>query len=441
MAPDPITSHLRYLDPVSPSLHLELTSDDGLVLAQILAQPRTTPASRHRKPAPPRWPIPIAALVVCALAVVVILVLISGSRMPTQTAATWRLVGFSSTPFRDLGNGQGQPGLQCVTDQICYSPGSGNQSTLIYKTLDGGQHWSTIAPLPEDDQSGAHGFACASTSVCFVSARAAGIAITDDGGASWSTISTPAPMGADRGAWCADAQHCVITETTTTGTPVAFMTTTDGGAHWSTQTAPTVSGYLWTTSCDPDGRCIEVFLGGPAGGAATVTALTSHAWGGPWQAESPTSIGHVAIVHYSCPDATHCMLVALDSPFEIVTTTDGGATWQVSGPPAGWLNMPTAVGCANDDDCWVATSLYDANNPDGAYSHPVIEATRDFGNTWSTLSLPATTPATADVLTLSCPPPGDGCLAIGNGKDHFVPPPGPRNQKLSGPILLSSLPE
>jgi hypothetical protein len=55
------------------------------------------------------------------------------------------------------------------------------------------------------------------------------------------------------------------------------------------------------------------------------------------------------------------------------------------------------------------------------------------------LSLPQTTPATADVLTLSCPPSGDGCMAIGNGKDHFVLPPGPPHQ-LSGPILLSNLP-
>jgi hypothetical protein len=84
-------------------------------------------------------------------------------------------------------------------------------------------------------------------------------------------------------------------------------------------------------------------------------------------------------------------------------------------------------------------SLYDTSNPDGAYSHPVIESTTDFGVTWTPLSLPSTSPAIADVLTLSCPPSGDGCLAIGNGKDHFILPSGPPHP-LSGPILLSSLP-
>jgi hypothetical protein len=49
----------------------------------------------------------------------------------------------------------------------------------------------------------------------------------------------------------------------------------------------------------------------------------------------------------------------------------------VSSPPAGWENMPTALSCANADDCWVAMSTYDSSSAAGAYSEPTIEATHD----------------------------------------------------------------
>jgi hypothetical protein len=130
-------------------------------------------------------------------------------------------------------------------------------------------------------------------------------------------------------------------------------------------------------------------------------------------------------------------------PYEIITTSDSGRTWRETGPPAGWLNMPTAVSCATGDDCWIALSDYSGSNPEGAYSKPIIEETRDGGRSWSSISLPVTKPPIADVLSLSCPPSGDGCMGIGNRRDHFVLPPLPKNgrpQPLSGPLVISNLP-
>ena len=129
-------------------------------------------------------------------------------------------------------------------------------------------------------------------------------------------------------------------------------------------------------------------------------------------------------------------------PYEIATTSDAGQTWQVQGTPAGWQNIATGVDCANATDCWVATSLYDGHNPAGAYSEPTIESTHDGGSTWSTVPLPSAKPPISDVLTLSCPPSGDGCMGIGNLQDHFVLPKGPphKPQSLSGPLVISNLP-
>jgi hypothetical protein len=98
------------------------------------------------------------------------------------------------------------------------------------------------------------------------------------------------------------------------------------------------------------------------------------------------------------------------APYEVITTSDAGATWQVSGPPAGWENMPTALSCATANDCWIAISTYDASSAAGTYSEPTIETTSDGGATWSSVDLPTVQPPIADVLTLSCPPSGDGCF-------------------------------
>jgi hypothetical protein len=133
------------------------------------------------------------------------------------------------------------------------------------------------------------------------------------------------------------------------------------------------------------------------------------------------------------------VFVGLNASYEVITTSDAGQTWNVAGPPHGWSNIATAVDCADVDRCWVATATYDTKSPEGAYSHPVIESTTNLGRTWKSESIAKTTPAIADVLALSCPPSGDGCVGLGNGEDHFVLPKNQR-QGLSNPIILSNLP-
>jgi hypothetical protein len=168
--------------------------------------------------------------------------------------------------------------------------------------------------------------------------------------------------------------------------------------------------------------------------------MRSDDWGLTWLAGAPSDYFDSALLFASCGDTTHCMLVPAGSPttpYEIITTSNAGATWQVSSPPAGWENMPTALSCANADDCWVAMSTYDSSRAAGAYSEPTIEATHDGGATWSTVALPTAQPPIADVLTLTCPPTGDGCMGIGNLSDHFVPP---TSGAQSGPLVISNLP-
>jgi len=226
----------------------------------------------------------------------------------------------------------------------------------------------------------------------------------------------------------------------------------DGGDTWtqasSVPTGP--AGAVWRMNCTDSGSCLAIAAmgdGPPAVGQNPhwIVSLTSADWGNTWIAGPPAVYNDAAILYTSCPDASHCMLVMIGGPggYQIATTADAGMTWKVSGPPAGWLNIATTVNCATGRDCWIATSDYDARNPAGAYSSPVIEVTHDGGQSWSSLALPVSKPPISDVLTLSCPPSGDGCMGIGNLQDHFVLPPRNANETpapLSGPLVISNLP-
>jgi len=384
------------------------------------------------------------------------------SVQPPIAAPSWRLVSTVIPPFQPLAAG-GQTGLQCVTDAVCYSPGSGLHGDELYRTTDGGRSWHETSPVPMVLREGGYSFSCSNAETCGVignpDRRAAGQlatwAITTDGGVHWSRSTIPAPSGipdpyAGR-LVCADGRHCVVSASGSltqggvqTGT---FLSTSDGGRTWTqASSVPAVpAGSVWTMSCNPDGSCLAVSLVNEDSHSGIV-GLSTHDWGETWVAgpTAPTPDG--GIVYASCGDASHCMLVFVGGPpkvpYEITTTSDAGLTWQVSGPPSGWLNMPTAVSCATGDDCWMAMSYYSGRNPAGAYSRPVIEETHDGGVSWSSIPLPVLKLPIADVLTLSCPPSGDGCMGIGNRKDHFLPPRNSRGKpkRLSGPLVVSNLP-
>jgi photosystem II stability/assembly factor-like uncharacterized protein len=286
--------------------------------------------------------------------------------------------------------------------------------------------------------------------------------LTTDGGADWSMSEVPVPTGFQNPAVgrfaCGDASHCVLSVSgdappasdTSSSSPSqrvgTFLSTADAGNTWTQATSvPSApAGAVWTLNCAADGSCLAVSALGSYPNSYVV-GLRSDDWGLTWLAGAPAVYNDAVVMYASCGDTTHCMLVPAGSPttpYEIITTSNAGATWQVSSPPAGWENMPTAVSCANANDCWIAMSTYGAHSPAGVYSQPAIEATYDGGTTWSSVALPTTTPPIADVVALSCPPSGDGCMGIGNLQDHFLPPSGPASPPLpqSGPLVISNLP-
>lgn len=390
------------------------------------------------------------ALVACAAIVAGALVTRS---QPSGPASKWQLVSAVGLPFRSLPAGA-QYNLWCVSDEVCYSyggPTSSDHPWGLYRTIDGGRTW-TKSPVPLAAGASVFLLSCPGTQTCAVlsqasttsSGRSTELAITTDGGTLWKMRVVPAPSGSSgtvANFACADNEHCVVGVF-----GGAFLSTSDGGERWTQASdVPAIAGQLWTMVCSSDGSCLAVFFTGGTGSfARSVTALRSSDWGVTWSAGTSVSVPQLGpVVHSSCSSALQCMLVSVGGPparpFEIITTDNGGASWQVSGPPKGWSNMPTAVACATPTDCWIAMSTYDATSPKGAYSNPVVEMTVDGGATWVASTLPTTTPPLADVNTLSCPPSGRGCMGIGTGRDHFVLP-SDRSAPLSPPLVISDLP-
>jgi photosystem II stability/assembly factor-like uncharacterized protein len=425
-----------------------------------------------------RHSIALSALVVVAAAALVTGLLTVGSKdAPVPKTATssgalsFRLVDVTASPFRSLSPGA-TINLQCVSDVVCYS--SGTSQNDFYRTTNGGLNWEQTAPLPP--MTGEQGwsmlsFSCPTVQTCAivdvpsgtVGGALAQFILTTDGGAHWTASSIPVPTGipspsASRFV-CGDATHCLLSvsgsPTEVSGTSPSsppqrvgtFLSTADAGLTWTQATSvPSApAGAVWTINCGADGSCVAISALGSYP-KSYVVGLRSDDWGLTWLAGAPAVYNDAAVMYASCGDTTHCMLVPVaypsKVPYEIATTSNAGVTWQVSSPPVGWQNMPTAVSCANANDCWIATSTYDSHSSAGVYSQAAIEATYDGGTTWSSVALPTTSQPIGDVVALSCPPSGDGCMGIGNLQDHFLPPSGPTSPTvpLSSPLVISNLP-
>jgi photosystem II stability/assembly factor-like uncharacterized protein len=400
----------------------------------------------------------IGIALAAVIALVLVIVLPGQDLRPSDAGTSWRLVSSVSSPFRSLPPG-GQIDLQCVTDVACYSPGFGSHGGELYRTNDGGQSWyqTTQIPMRLDAY---FSFSCSSAETCAVISSPAHLpvgglaelAITNDGGATWSTSTIPSPAGISDAyvgsIVCVNGMQCVASvggSPASVGEAGTFLATTDGGRTWTQATSvPAAAMSVRAMTCTSEGSCLAVSISVERPSA--IVGLSSHDWGRTWVAGAPAAFDEGPLAPgVSCADATHCMVVSRGTPgrYQIAVTSDAGLTWRVSGPPSGWLNMPTEVSCATGNDCWIALSDYDSDNPAGAYSHPDLEETHDGGRTWSSISLPPSKPPIADLLTLSCPPTGDGCMGIGNRQDHFVRPKtsNGRRKPLSGPLVISDLPQ
>jgi photosystem II stability/assembly factor-like uncharacterized protein len=341
-----------------------------------------------------RWLRVAAPLAAAAAVIVVVAVLvIVNSSHGTRTGVT--SPGGSVSPRRGPSPSVSQNGpfvyegtgnletndFECVTASVCYAwftGGAGNGPNL--RTSDAGVAWRQVAGLPDGlvvtNQTEP---SCPTAQVCFASTGSLALAVTTDGGSSWSLDRLPAPPGGSGDTVdqvsCATAQQCVVH--LSSGQSGAFLYTTNGGQSWTAATgvpadAPATLYYL---RCDAGGHCI-----GADPGSAGLQVISSADGGVTWTVSTATGLPSATTFLMSCGDGLNCVYVGDTG---IAVTSDGGATWQQPAVPASWHGNIAAVSCAFGSNCFVAVN----NQTVGGGSGPLFGTTSNL-ITWTTVPAP-----------------------------------------------------
>ncbi len=339
-----------------------------------------------------------------------------GSRPSTR----WRLVSDTSSPWRTVGTNR-PPGIQlsCPSDNTCYTLGQVAAGPLFVMQLavtnDGGDSWSSIT-LPTEIGVVAS-FSCASAGTCAVlGLDLAGNAVfleTTDGGQTWSTQPGPPELNAKTEVItidCLSATTCLAVVTGYKGSGYAVaLTTSDGGASWSDAALPASFVPMFGAQCLSGGRCVMTGFDSvtPDGSAIPVdsgAAIYSTDGGATWSpATVPTGTGILGGL--SCADATDCLTFSDGTTAQstVLRSTDGGATWtDVAGTGLSDAQVGD-ISCPASTECWASGRLGvpgQGSTVPGSGLRGLLAVSADQGQTWQPAQLPA---GVWVVDSVSCP--------------------------------------
>jgi photosystem II stability/assembly factor-like uncharacterized protein len=230
----------------------------------------------------------------------------------------------------------------------------GRNPVRVYRTTDGGAHWSLTAQSPPIDSNSSAGIPvpCDKTGITFPSASAG-----------WLT------------------SVCAV------GLADGLLVSRDGGDTWSQQPLPVQPGACEETTCE---------LTGPefAGGTGFLTLgrnpgapalLVSKDLGQTWQSIAlPTGVGVYPQIQFF--DATHGVLVAGGSQGSIgdvfYTTSDGGQTWTAVPQGVHFTQLGAAIEFVSPDNgfAWILGGDAQGSSP------PPMYETTDAGRTWTSFN-------------------------------------------------------
>ncbi len=364
-----------------------------------------------------------AALVVLTLALVTVVVpQRSSNKAPTTTgprttlagpgsrpSTTWQLVSDTSSPWRTVGTkSPPRQDLSCPSDNTCYTLGqvaAGSQIVIqLAVTNDGGNSWSSIA-LPTE-MGVLASFSCASADTCAVlGLDLAGDPVfleTTDGGQTWSTQAGPPEVKTNPMVDtidCLSATTCLAVVSSGKGGTSAALTTSDGGASWSDAALP-ASFAAFGAQCLSGGTCVVTgFDATPDGSGA---ALYSTDGGATW---SPATVppGTGILSGLSCADATDCLTTSFSdgttAQSTVLRSTDGGATWT----DVAAIGVPDArvtdISCPASTECW-ASGLIVPPASGNALPPGLLALSTDQGQSWQPAQLPDDVRA---IVSVSCP--------------------------------------
>lgn len=263
--------------------------------------------------------------------------------------------------------------------------------------------------------------------------------VSTDGAQSWSVLPVPAGVTFTSALACASAADCAAGGRYGGHQPV-YLSTSTGGHSWTVRPLPASVGQVLSLTCITATSCH-----GLASAAAEPENLNLNLLSDAHFIRTSDGGAHVAVVPFpagtaiqsvSCPTASHCVAVGLygnvDTPLGpdlgrgvLLTSGDGGVTWQQHAWPHGYGAGPTAkVTCTDASHCamigfverdgTVRDAVGFVSGKD-AVQYMVIAFSADGGLTWTARTLPGTIPFPW-IEDLTCPATGT-CYAV--GADHI----------------------
>ena len=244
---------------------------------------------------------------------------------------------------------------------------------------------------------------------------------------------------------CANPEDCTAVGLVSNGTPSIsnlpgplVLVTRDGGASWADIPVPVTATELLGVSCASSSSCVAVgtndFVSSTGTSLDPVTLFTSDA-GATWH-EGSIPAGLSALTGVSCPSSSDCFALGYENATAtqqastaVISSTDGGATWQVSAsfPALGF--SPFVIGgiaCAYTSTCLAVGITYSfstSGTSPATLVAPASVETTDGGATWalSPMGSAVSTSSGAPVpvpVRVSCPS-ASSCMAVGVSGGFF----------------------
>ncbi len=300
--------------------------------------------------------------------------------VPATSLQTWSIQ-------KSYALGVGPTDVDCPSASICFAVGTSAEGTGgLLATSDGGKTWEAQT-LPAGIGS-LTGVSCASTSDCWAvglaPSTASPVAVgTTDGGRIWTAATVPAGVSALLGVDCPTTSDCWavgydVSSSTSYG---AVIATADGGGTWQIESVPSVRGELKAVDCVGPKDCWAVGYGANVG-VVLATVDGGSRWANEVLPSGPVLVRGLDSVH--CPTRSDCWAggsTALPAGvWDVVATTDGGATWNIQYLSSSVGGQILAIDCTGRSDCLALGQQPEGSDTTGS----TLFVTKDGGTIWTT---------------------------------------------------------
>jgi photosystem II stability/assembly factor-like uncharacterized protein len=255
----------------------------------------------------------------------------------------------------------------------------------------------------------ATGVACGNVTDCwavgFGNAATAAIDATTNGGGTWSAQTVPSSVSVLAAISCLDKLDCVAVGSA--GAAGAVVATTDGGAIWTLGQDPVGAAAVTDVDCTSKRDCVALATDG-----TTYWSSVTTDGGTTWVRGGNLPAGMTAPGGLTCSSAVLCLVAGYvpSGPGQgagaIATTLDGGETWTA-------VTLPAGVGILRGLSCAAATCLAvgtSSSATTGFVPGPgQLLTSTDGGNTWQVVEGPV---VHDDAFAASCPDPKT-CVVVG----------------------------